>query len=398
MIGMPAPVANEESLQESEELRQRVQALEESERQIKEFLATLGHELRNPLAPIRNAVTLMKTGGLNASMIEWYATLIDRQVAHLTRLVDDLLDMSRITNGKVMLQREPVEISSVVSGAVDACRPLIDSRQHTLEIVLPDGPLWVEADPTRLSQIVLNLLNNAAKYTPEGGTIQLTVDREGRDVVIRVRDNGIGIPADLLPKVFDLFTQGDRSLDRAQGGLGIGLALVRKLVEMHGGSVKAHSAGSGRGSDLIVRLPSRPAPAAATDGREVEPPNPAVSRRVLVVDDNRDAADSMTVLLEIWGYEVRTAYDGPAALGMAAAYQPDTVLLDIGLPAMDGYTVARRLRDVPGCETAMLVAVSGYGQDDDLRRSREAGFDHHLTKPVDPLKLEALLHLPAQAG
>jgi signal transduction histidine kinase len=322
MIAMAAEgtreAAREES-QESDQLRQRVQALEEFERQIKEFLATLGHELRNPLAPIRNAVTLMQMGGLSGSMIEWYATLIDRQVTHLTRLVDDLLDISRITSGKVSLQREPVEIASVVNGAIDVCQPLIENRQHTLEVVLPDEPLWIEGDPTRLSQIVLNVLNNAAKYTPEGGTIRLAVDRDGRDVVVRVRDNGIGISADLLPKVFDLFTQGDLTPERSHGGLGIGLALVRQLTEMHGGSVQAYSAGTGRGSEFTVRLPARPAPVAATRNRQAEAPKPAVSRRVLVVDDNRDTADSMTVLLEIWGHEVRTAYDGPAGLAATRA-------------------------------------------------------------------------------
>ncbi|HEV8578427.1 MAG TPA: ATP-binding protein [Thermoanaerobaculia bacterium] len=374
--------------------RRRLADLEESDRQIHEFLATLAHELRNPLAPIRNAVSLLRLGGLSAAMIEWYSTVIDRQLAHLTRLVDDLLDVSRISSGKITIHREPVEMAPVVETAVDSSRPLIEARKHTLEILLPDEPLQVEGDPTRLSQILLNLLNNAAKYTPEGGGIRLAVAREGAQAVVRVADTGLGISAELLPRVFDLFTQGDRSLDRAEGGLGIGLALVRRLVEMHGGSVEAHSAGPGCGSEFVVRLPwlaAPPAPRDSSGERETQPLQPAGPRRVLVIDDNRDAADMMTVLLELWGHEVRIAHHGLEALDLAADYRPDAVLLDIGLPGMDGYEVAKRLRQLPGWDGVMLVAVTGYGQDEDLRRSRETGFDHHLVKPVEPLKLECLL-------
>ena len=373
----------------------RVRDLEEAERQINEFLAMLAHELRNPLAPIRNAVSLMQMGGLSSSMLEWYRSVIDRQVTHLTRLVDDLLDVSRITRGKITLQKQPVEMSLVVDGAIDSCRPLIEERKHTLEIDLPVEPLWVEGDLTRLSQILLNLLNNAAKYTPEGGTIRLTVEKEGGRAVVRVLDTGLGIPAELLPRVFDLFMQGDRSLDRAEGGLGIGLTLVRRLTEMHGGSVEAHSDGPGRGSEFVVRLPLVAAPAAPDDPAMVRdagrPQRAGGFRRVLVVDDNRDAAESLTVLLELWGHAVRIANDGPDALALAAEYRPDTVLLDIGLPGMDGYEVARRLRELPGSHSMFLVAVTGYGQDEDRRRAYETGFDHHLTKPVEPAKLGSLL-------
>jgi CheY-like chemotaxis protein len=386
--------AIEGPLHESDELlhlRQRVQDLEEAQRQIHEFLATLAHELRNPLAPIRNAVSLMQMGGLGESMVEWYRTVIDRQVTHLARLVDDLLDVSRIANGKITLQRAPVDMALVVENAVDACRPLIDARKHTLEVLLPIERLRVDGDFTRLSQILLNLLNNAAKFTPPGGTIRLTVEREGEQVVLRVRDTGYGIPADLLPRVFDLFTQGDRSLERSEGGLGIGLALVRRLVERHGGAVEAHSDGAGHGSELVVRLPLLALPADAPGGAGPELPPRTGLRRVLVIDDNRDAAESMTVLLELWGHEVRIAYNGPDAVGLAADYRPDAVLLDIGLPGMNGYEVAQRLRELPGCEGAMLMAVTGYGQDEDRRRSREAGFDHHLTKPVEPAVLQSLL-------
>jgi len=395
MTGQQAHLALlEEPPAETDELcllRQRIRGLEEAQRQANEFLATLAHELRNPLAPIRSAVSLMQMGGLSDSMREWYGTVIDRQVTHLTRLVDDLLDVSRITSGKLTLQKEPLELARAVESAADASRPLIEARKHVLEVQLPAEPLWVDGDPTRLSQILVNLLNNAAKYTPEGGAIHLSAVREGEQVTLRVTDSGLGIPAELLPRVFDLFTQGDRSPERVEGGLGIGLALVRRLVEMHGGSVEAHSAGPGRGSELVVRLPLLDLPREVPPGSDAEPLQHAGPRRVLVIDDNRDAAEIMTVLLELWGHEVRIAYNGPDALGVAVEYRPDAALLDIGLPGMSGFEVARRLRELPGWDGVMLVAVTGYGQDEDRRRSREAGFDHHLIKPVEPVKLQSLL-------
>jgi len=383
-------------------MRRRIQALEAAQRQTDEFLATLAHELRNPLAPIKNAVSLMQMGGLTASMTEWYRTVIDRQVTHLTRLVDDLLDVSRLHNGKITLKREPVDLALVVESAVDSSRPLVQARQHALEVLLPDEPLRVEGDLTRLVQVVLNLLTNAAKYTPEGGHIRVAVAREGAEATIRVRDDGVGIPADLLPRVFDLFTQGDRSPERAEGGLGIGLALVQSLVERHGGVVEARSDGAGRGSELVVRLPALATalkvPGGAGAERRPDGLPESGPRRVLVVDDDRDAAESMTVLLELWGHEVRIAYDGRDAVGLAAAYRPEAVLLDIGLPGMNGYEVARRLRALPGCENAILVAVTGYGQDEDRRRSRESGCDHHLTKPVEPAVLQSLLAAAPRPG
>ena len=375
--------------------RKRVEALEQAERQMNEFLAMLGHELRNPLAPIRNAVAMMQTSELSESSLKWARDVIDRQVTHLARLVDDLLDVSRITSGRISLRKEALALTPIVASAVEASRPLIEARKHTLETVFPDEPLMTEGDFTRLSQVVLNLLNNAAKYTPEGGHIRLTVEEEDGKVVIRVRDTGIGIPADLLPKVFDLFTQGNGSLDRSEGGLGIGLTLVHKLVQMHGGSVEAYSDGPGCGSEFAVRLPllAAPSPGDATV-QDVESSSPASSRRVLVVDDNSDSAESLAILVEIWGHEVWTAHDGPAALALAAEYRPDVVLLDIGLPGMNGYEVAKRLRELPGLERAILVAVTGYGQHSDRERTREAGFDHHLVKPVKPAHLQELLAVP----
>jgi PAS domain S-box-containing protein len=375
--------------------RKRIEALEHAERQMNEFLAMLGHELRNPLAPIRNAVAMMQTRELSESNLRWASDVIDRQVTHLARLVDDLLDVSRITSGKITLRKEPLALTPLVAATAEASRPLIEERKHAFETALPAEPLLVAGDPTRLSQILLNLLNNAAKYTPEGGHIRLAVEtgEGGREAVIRVQDTGIGIPVDLLPKVFDLFAQGERALDRTEGGLGIGLTLVRQLVQMHGGSVEVHSAGPGRGSEFIVRLPLlavQPS-ADAPSVQNQENASRSGSRRVLVVDDNRDAVESMALLLEVWGHEVRTAYDGPAALALAAEYRPDVVLLDIGLPGMNGYEVAQRLRELPGLEKALLVAVTGYGQESDRQRARKAGFDRHLVKPVDPGALQNLL-------
>ena len=382
--------------------RKRIEALESAERQMNEFLAMLGHELRNPLAPIRNAVAMMRGDELSSSQLDWARDVIARQITHLARLVDDLLDVSRITSGKISLRKESLPLHHAVLGAIEASRPLIEARKHTLETVLPDVPIHVKGDFTRLSQIVMNLLNNAAKYTPEGGHIRLAVEKSDGEAVVRVRDTGIGIPADLLPKVFDLFAQGDRSLDRSEGGLGIGLTLVRQLVQMHGGSVEAHSEGPGRGAEFVVRLPLHtplpvPSSSAGSPAQNEESSPPWSARRVLVVDDNVDSVESMEVLLQIWGHEVRTAHDGPAALAVAADYRPDIVLLDIGLPGMSGYEVAQRLREIPGLAKTVLVAVTGYGQESDRRRTREAGFNRHLVKPVEPGHLQEILAAaPAQ--
>jgi two-component system CheB/CheR fusion protein len=372
------------------------EAIREADRRKDEFLAMLAHELRNPLAPIRNALHLMKMPGATTAAIERARQITERQVQHMVRLVDDLLDVSRIMRGKIELRKEPVELASVISCAVDVAQPVLDAQGQELLVSLPAERLWLEADPTRLTQIIGNLLNNAAKFSHRGARVWLTAERVGDEAVVRVKDEGVGIPSDLLPQIFDLFVQGDKSLERSQGGLGIGLTVVRKLVELHVGRVSAHSEGPGTGSELSVHLPVRPE---ADQHKKEEPPDPpplpATSRRILVVDDNTDAAESIAVLLRLWGHAVRVAYTGPEALQAAQEYQPEVALLDIGLPGMDGYELARRLRQQPSFQGTVLAAVTGYGQEDDRRRSVDAGFDHHLTKPVAP---EALRKIIADAA
>jgi PAS domain S-box-containing protein len=371
--------------------RRHVEELQEASRQMSEFIAMLAHELRNPLAPIRNALQVMGLRRLGDPQLEWCRGVLDRQVSHLGRLVDDLLDVNRITSGKILLKLESVDLTSVLERAIESSTPLLQQRRHRLEIDLPT-PLIVCADATRLSQVFLNLLNNAAKYTPEGGVVRIEAAAEGTHAVVRVRDNGVGISADLLPKIFDLFVQGSRTLDRSEGGLGIGLTLVREIVGLHGGAVSVASPGQGQGSEFIVRL--------ALDARAAEPersPEPlkrhaaAFGRRILVVDDNLDSAETMAMLLRATGHEVETAHDGASALERAPHYCPEYVLLDIGLPGMSGYTVAERLRALPVLHGVKLIAMTGYGQEEDRRRSREAGFDHHLVKPVDFGALSAIL-------
>jgi CheY-like chemotaxis protein len=324
--------------------------------------------------------------------------VVERQVQHLSRLVDDLLDVSRFTRGKITLRKEPTDLAAVVARAVEIARSAVEGRRQELSVLHSSEPLRVEADPVRLAQVLGNLLNNAAKYTPEGGRIWLTAGREDGEAVLRVRDTGIGIRADMLPRVFDLFTQGDRTLDRAQGGLGIGLTLAKSLIELHGGRVEAHSAGPNQGSEFVVRLPLLPGSAHPEEARveKNERNAPSPPRRVLVVDDNTDTAESLAKLLELMGHQVRTAPDGPAALESVRDYRPEVVLLDIGLPGMDGYEVARRLRAERATEAVFLVALTGYGQEEDRRRSREAGFDRHLVKPVDLNTLRQVL-VSAQA-
>jgi signal transduction histidine kinase/ActR/RegA family two-component response regulator len=377
------------------ERKRAEEALKENDRRKDEFLAMLAHELRNPLAPIRNAAQVLKLTGPPDANQQWAREVIERQAQHLTRLVDDLLDVSRITSGKVTLQRETLDLSAVIQRAVEASRPLIDARKHRLTVALAAEPLRVAGDLTRLVQAVSNLLNNAAKYTDEGGSIEVTTGREGAEAVVRVRDDGLGLAADLLPHVFDLFTQAERSLDRSQGGLGIGLTLVRQLVEMHGGRAEAKSDGPGRGSEFEVRLPLLEAPTSEPGGRGAERRTPNAERRtalrVLVVEDNVDSAEMLSFMLKLGGHETRMAHDGWAALEAARQFQPQVILCDIGLPGMNGYEVAQQLRAQPPFKQTRLVAISGYGQDEDRRRSKDAGFDYHLTKPVEPDALAALL-------
>jgi len=366
-------------------------ALAELDRRKDEFLAMLGHELRNPLAPISSAVRLLRLQNNETPMQRQACAIIERQVGQLNHLVDDLLEVSRITTGRVQLRQEQVAVSDIVERAVETAQPLITQHRHHLTVRLPAQPVWLHADAARLEQVVVNLLTNAAKYTDEGGCIELSVQHDGPDAVLRVRDTGIGIAPNLLPHVFDLFTQAERSLDRSQGGLGIGLCLVQRLVELHGGTVSAHSV-QGQGSEFVVRLPSMLT--------WVEPPGLLVAApagplekhcRVLVVDDNVDAAQTLEMLLEFSGYEVRMVHDGLSAVEAALTWRPDAVLLDIGLPGLSGYGVAKRIRLEASLKGMVLIALTGYSQETDRQFSREAGFDHHLAKPANFDVLENIL-------
>jgi len=377
------------------ERRASEQRLHENDRRKDEFLAMLAHELRNPLAPIRNAAHTLTLLGQPDERLRWVSGVIERQVGLLTRLVDDLLDVSRITSGKITLQHERVPVAAaVIAQAVETARPAAESRRETLEVDVADDVGVVEGDSARLVQAVGNLLDNAIKYSEEGGRVRLTARAEAQEVVIAVRDEGVGIDAELLPHVFDLFIQADRSLERRQGGLGIGLTLVRRLVEMHGGRVAVASEGAGRGSEFTIRLPRLavdvPAPAAAPAAAAREAPS-GPARRVLVVDDQPDSTDSLALLLRLHGHEVYTAADGPGAVDEFLRSKPEVVFLDLGLPGMSGYDVARRLRATPEGRDVRLVAVTGYGTEADRERTRAAGFDLHLAKPVDPHAVEALL-------
>ena len=368
--------------------------LREADRRKDEFMATLAHELRNPLAPLRNALELLRLANDDKTLIDQARGIMARQLDQMVRLIDDLLDMSRISQGKVQVRKEPVELAAVLQSAVETVRPLLEAQSHGFSVTLPPQTIHLNADPARLTQVIANLLNNAAKFTEKGGHIWVTAERQGNEAVVSVRDTGIGIDAEHLPHLFEMFSQAAPALERSQGGLGIGLSLVRGLVELHGGHVEAHSGGLGKGSEFIVRLPVMDVP----PERKLQEPatDLAVADvrkwRLLVVDDNRDAADSLAMMLRMMGHETRTAYDGAEAIEAAAAFRPEVVLLDIGLPRMNGYDVAHRMRLRWGDGLA-LVALTGWGQEEDKRRALEAGFDHHLTKPVEATALEKLLAL-----
>src|SRR4051812_6426252 len=371
--------------------RKRIEKLESAERHMQEFLAVLAHELRNPLAPISNALNLLTRKPTTDPSEIWVRDVMQRQTKQLSRLVDDLLDVSRITRAALVLDRKPVDLRTLVRQAVDASMQWFDQRRHTLDVSVPDERLMVDGDEVRLSQVVQNLLNNAAKYTPDGGRIALHLRREAEEAVIRVRDNGIGMSPETLSTAFELFKQAQQGLDRTQGGLGVGLTLAQRLVRMHGGTLQARSDGPGRGSEFLVRLPLRPEPAIVALSEVPSSSAGGARHRILVVDDNRDAAQALRLLLEGDGHEVEVAADGLSGLALARQFRPDVALLDIGLPNMNGYELAQHLRAEPSLEGTLLIAVTGYGQMHDRARASACGFHHHLVKPVEFGALQQLL-------
>ena len=366
------------------------ESLRKADRHKDEFLAILAHELRNPLAPLRNALESMRLEPDNRHTVTWARGLMERQLAQMVRLIDDLLDLSRVSRGTVDLREEGAELAALVRDATEICGPAVRQAGHTLSVALPEEPVRLRCDPTRIVQVLCNLLYNAAKYTPRGGCIELAARLDGEEIELSVRDNGVGIPQEMLESVFNMFTQVQSSLERAQGGLGIGLTLVKRLVELHRGTIQARSAGAGKGSEFIVRLPRGESGApAAMDPAII--PIPKRPQRILIADDNRDAADSLAMMLRINGHDVRTAYDGQQAVDMAEAFRPALALLDIGMPRLNGYEAARGIRDKTFGRGMVLVALTGWGQPEDKQRSKVAGFDHHLVKPVDPSTLDRLL-------
>jgi signal transduction histidine kinase/ActR/RegA family two-component response regulator len=376
-----------------ERVEERSVALREADRRKDEFLATLAHELRNPLAPVMNSLELMKDANGDVELVEQSRATVERQIGQMVRLIDDLLDVNRITRNKLELKLERVELAAILGHAVESCRPLYDRAGHELDIASPPEPIYLSADPVRLAQVFVNLLTNSCKYTEPGGQVWLSVVRQDNEVALTIRDTGVGIPREMLTKVFDLFTQVDRSLERTAGGLGIGLSLVKRLVEMHGGAVTAHSEGQDQGSEFVVRLPILVEPIEREPAYESPSSKalPTPARKILVVDDNRDSAHTLALLLKRTGNQTRTAHDGAEAVETAADYAPDVILLDIGLPKMNGYEACRAIRELPRGKEIAIVALTGWGQDEDRRKSDEAGFDGHLVKPVALADLMKLL-------
>jgi two-component system, chemotaxis family, CheB/CheR fusion protein len=394
--GIVRDITHRKSLEH--ELRQRLDETAEADQQKNEFLAMLGHELRNPLGPMRNALHILKMPSA-AAVADRARDVLDRQLQHLVRLVDDLLDVSRIAGGKVELRKEVIDLREPVRHACETAQPVIDAHGHRLKLDLPADPCWVEGDAVRLSQVVANLLINAAKYTDHADVILLSVKREGDAVTVRVRDSGVGIAAEFLPRIFDLFVQGDRTLARSQGGLGVGLTVARRLVELHNGKISATSAGPGKGSEFSVVLPIAQAASDQLErGTQGKAESVGPGRKVLVVDDNVDACDSVAMILMAYGYDVRCLYDGLTVLPTAMQWRPDVIILDIGLPGMSGLEVSAQLRRHAQFQNTPLAALTGYGQDEDRRRSQQAGFDVHMTKPVDPQALCQWLAQRLDAG
>jgi len=376
------------------ELARAEHTLREADRRKDQFLAVLSHELRNPLNPIRNAVAVLGAGASGERDVQWARGVIERQVGQLTRLLDDLMDVSRITQNKLELRMQPLDIKDVVAAAVETSKPLIDSRQHRLDVDVPSKPVYVQADPARLAQVFANILNNAGKYTDKGGQIRLRAFERAGQVIVSVKDNGMGISPQFLPRVFDMFTQGDHNPSRTRDGLGIGLGLAHGLVSMHGGRLEAHSEGTGKGSEFIVTLPAAAhavASAAANAQRPVTHHAEHAGLRILVADDVRDSAEGLSVLLRIGGNDVRIATDGAEALNLAAEFQPEVAVLDIGMPKLSGYEVARQIREQPWGEKTVLIALTGWGQQDDIRRALDVGFNYHMVKPVNIPQLQELL-------
>ncbi len=373
------------------ELAESRASLQAADRRKDEFLATLAHELRNPLAPMRNSLEILRLARENKPVADQAVATMERQIDQMVHLVDDLLDVARISRGKIQLRRERVELRTVALQAVELCRPLAESQRHDVRVSLPAEPLYLQADAVRLSQVLSNLIHNACKYTEPGGRIELVAEARGDELVVAVRDTGVGIPVEMLPRIFEMFTQVDQTLERAQGGLGIGLTLAKELVEMHGGTIEARSEGPGCGTEMIVRLPlvvDSPA-----DRERASSPSGEASRswRILVVDDNKDSADSLSMLLALRGHTMSTVHDGPEALEEAERFRPELVLLDIGLPRMNGLEVCRRIREQAWGKSMIVVALTGWGQEEDRAKSKEAGFDHHLVKPVQIGELSRLI-------